>query len=193
MVSSNQVGSVQLVTDTDTGEVVQRMGYDSFGEVIFDSASGLQPFGFAGGLYDAATGLVRLGARDYSATVGRWTSTDRIRFVDQDNLSVYVENDPINRIDPLGLGWFSFIKCVYYNYKLEEDTKECKEIAKRDHANKPFDEYIQELCDNYGNGEPNQPRSPSLDHQKCNQKSQYYRKKLKACGDSARPVARIPR
>jgi hypothetical protein len=29
-----------------------------------DTAPGLQPFGFAGGLYDSDTGLVRFGARD---------------------------------------------------------------------------------------------------------------------------------
>ncbi|MCB9610787.1 MAG: hypothetical protein H6716_29655, partial [Polyangiaceae bacterium] len=34
------------------------------------------PFGFAGGIHDADTGLVRFGARDYDAVTGRWTSKD---------------------------------------------------------------------------------------------------------------------
>lgn len=72
MLSTNQVGSVQLVTDASTGEVVQRIEYDEFGWVLADSAPGMQPFGFAGGLYDLATNLVRFGARDYAADVGRW-------------------------------------------------------------------------------------------------------------------------
>ena len=41
------------------------MDYDAFGRVLADTAPGFQPFGFAGGLYDHDTGLVRFGARDY--------------------------------------------------------------------------------------------------------------------------------
>lgn len=37
-------------------------------------------FGFAGGLYDRVTGLVRFGARDYDPSVGRWTTKDAIPF-----------------------------------------------------------------------------------------------------------------
>ena len=59
-------------------------------------------FGFAGGLYDAATGLVRFGARDYDASVGRWTSKDPIGFGGGMNLYGYVEADPIDRRDATG-------------------------------------------------------------------------------------------
>jgi len=55
----------------------QRLAYDEFGRVLGDSNPGFQPFGFAGGLYDADTGLVRFGARDYDAYTGRWTARDR--------------------------------------------------------------------------------------------------------------------
>ena len=41
-----------------------------------DTHPGFQPFGYAGGLYDADTGLVRFGAHDYDATIGRWTTKD---------------------------------------------------------------------------------------------------------------------
>lgn len=56
--------------------VVQRLSYDAWGVVVHDSAPGAQPFGYAGGLYDPATGLVRYGARDYDPLVGRWTAPD---------------------------------------------------------------------------------------------------------------------
>jgi RHS repeat-associated protein len=62
----------------------------------------LTPFGFAGGLYDAATGLVRFGARDYDPSVGRWTSKDPVRFAGGMNIYGYVVNDPVNRLDPTG-------------------------------------------------------------------------------------------
>jgi RHS repeat-associated protein len=82
------------------------MDYDEFGNVTQDTNPGFQPFGFAGGIYDRHTGLVRFGARDYDAQAGRWTSRDPFLFEGgQANLYVYVDNDPINRIDPLGTGW----------------------------------------------------------------------------------------
>src|SRR5690606_9018853 len=66
---TDPLGSVRLVVDTTTGAVAQRIDYDEFGRVLSDSAPGFQPFGFAGGLYDTATELVRFGARDYDAEV----------------------------------------------------------------------------------------------------------------------------
>ena len=97
-------GSVRLVVDVDTGDVVQRMDYDEFGRVITDTNPGFQPFGFAGGLYDRDTGLVRFGARDYDPEVGRWTAKDPILFAGGDtNLYGYTLNDPVNGVDPLGL------------------------------------------------------------------------------------------
>ena len=53
---------------------MQEIDYDELGNVTNDTSPGLTPFGFAGGLYDKDTGLVRFGARDYDASVGRWTS-----------------------------------------------------------------------------------------------------------------------
>jgi RHS repeat-associated protein len=99
---TDQVGSVRLVVDP-AGSVAQRIEYDEFGNVISDSAAGFQPFGFAGGLYDRHTGLVRFGARDYDPQVGRWTNKDPSRFAGGLNLYSYAGNDPINLIDPLGL------------------------------------------------------------------------------------------
>jgi RHS repeat-associated protein len=85
--------------------VVKTISYDSFGNVIEDSNPGFRlPFGFAGGLYDQDTGLVRFGYRDYDADAGRWTAKDPISFKGGDtNLYGYVTDDPINWIDPDGL------------------------------------------------------------------------------------------
>ena len=55
---------------------------------------------------DRDTGLVRFGARDYDATVGRWTAADPIGFSGGGaNLKEYAANDPINLVDPQGLYW----------------------------------------------------------------------------------------
>lgn len=101
---SDHLGSVRLVVNAATGAVAQRMDYDEFGVVTMDTAPGFQPFGFAGGLYDPQTRLVRFGARDYDAETGRWTAKDPILFTGrQTNLYCYVFNDPVNLFDPSGL------------------------------------------------------------------------------------------
>ena len=100
---SDHLGSVRLVVDASTGTVAQRLDYDEFGVVLQDTAPGFQPFGFAGGIYDHQTKLVRFGARDYDAEVGRWTSKDPIGFRGGDtNLYGYVLGDPVNHVDISG-------------------------------------------------------------------------------------------
>jgi RHS repeat-associated protein len=101
---TDHLGSVRLVVDVSSGAVVQRIDYDAFGRVTQDSNPGFQPFGFAGGIYDIHTGLVRFGARDYDAFTGRWTTKDPIKFLGGGpNLYGYVLHDPVNLIDLTGL------------------------------------------------------------------------------------------
>jgi len=103
-------GSVNMVVDVDSGEVKQKISYTEWGEIIEDTNPGFQPFGFAGGLYDQDTKLVRFGARDYDPEIGRWLAKDPIRFNGGDsNLYGYVLNDPINFIDPKGEGAWSVV------------------------------------------------------------------------------------
>lgn len=126
---SDDLGSVRLVVNVNTGEVAQRIDYSPFGKVILDTNPGFQPFGFAGGLYDHHTGLVRFGARDYDAQVGRWTAKDPILFAGgQANLYGYVVNDPINLSDSKGTGPLLFAACtvvnaVYNAYSLHSTFK----------------------------------------------------------------------
>ncbi len=100
----DQVGSLRVVADA-SGNVVKRIEYDSFGNIIADSNPSFTiPFGFAGGLHDRDTDLVRFGYRDYDPDTGRWTAKDPIGFSGGDtDLYGYVLNDPINLVDALGL------------------------------------------------------------------------------------------
>jgi RHS repeat-associated protein len=84
------------------------MDYDEFGRVTLDTNPGFQPFGFAGGLYDRNTGLVRFAARDYDAQAGRWTAKDPVRFDGGANFYTYVAGDPVNFFDPIGLTSVTF-------------------------------------------------------------------------------------
>lgn len=107
---TDHLGSPRLIVNTTDGSVAQQIEYDEFGRIIADTNPGFQPFGFAGGLYDQDTKLVRFGARDYDPETGRWTSKDPILFAGGDtNLYGYVLNDPINFIDPTGLWGFGII------------------------------------------------------------------------------------
>lgn len=101
---TDERGSVRLVVNANTGEVAQRLDYDVWGRAIDDTNPGFQPFGYAGGLYDPDTQLVRFGARDYDGQTGRWTAKDPILFWGGDsNLYAYVGGNPISYYDPYGL------------------------------------------------------------------------------------------
>jgi RHS repeat-associated protein len=103
-VSADQVGTPRVVSDA-LGVAVKIVSYDSFGNKLADSnPSFYLPIGFAGGLDDGATGLVRFGLRDYDPAAGRWVARDPVLFEGaQANLYVYVGNNPINLRDPMGL------------------------------------------------------------------------------------------
>lgn len=101
---TDHLGSVRLVVNVATGAIAQRIDYDEFGVVLQDTNPGFQPFGFAGGIYDAQTRLTRFGARDYDAETGRWTAKDPILFDSGDtNLYSYVLANPVNNFDSNGL------------------------------------------------------------------------------------------
>jgi RHS repeat-associated protein len=100
---TDHLGSPRQVVRVDDGTVVQRMNFDEFGKVIGDTNPGFQPFGFAGGLYDRDTRLVRFGARDYDAQTGRWNAKDPILFGGGSvNLFGYALNNPVGLIDVQG-------------------------------------------------------------------------------------------
>ncbi len=99
----DHLGSPRLVVDQSTGSVVQRVDYDEWGIVTLDTNPGFQPFGFAGGIYDSQTRLIRFGARDYDAFIARWTTKDPIGFGSGVlNLMQYAANDPLGYHDPNG-------------------------------------------------------------------------------------------
>jgi RHS repeat-associated protein len=98
------LGSVRLAVNVETGAVLQRIDYDAWGVRTTDPAPNFQALGYAGGLSDSATELVRFGARDYDPTLGRWSTKDPALFRGLDyNLYSYVWDDPLDNLDPSGL------------------------------------------------------------------------------------------
>ena len=99
----DQVGSLRVIANA-SGNVIKRIDYDSFGNIINDTnPSFTVPFGFVGGFHDREAGLIRFGFRDYDPDVGRWSAKDPILFAGGDTDQYgYCLNDPINLIDPSG-------------------------------------------------------------------------------------------
>jgi RHS repeat-associated protein len=99
---SYHLGSPRVVVNASTCAVAEQIDSDDFGNATNDTAPGTIPFGFAGGLSDKDTGLVRFGARDYDPSTGRWTTKDPVRLRGGFNLYRYAVSDPVNRQDPSG-------------------------------------------------------------------------------------------
>jgi len=70
-IATDQLGSPRVVSDA-TGALVKVMEYDAFGTVVADSARAFDlVIGYAGGLPDTRTGIIRFGMRDYDPNAGR--------------------------------------------------------------------------------------------------------------------------
>ena len=139
---SDERGSPRLVVNASTGVIAEQISYDEFGNVLGDTNPGFLPFGFAGGLYDQDTKLVRFGARDYDPSTGRWTAKDPIGFNGGDtNLYGYVIADPINLLDPGGTDSYRAdagtpppaepgLLDTFLNWITNKDTKEAAKKVK---------------------------------------------------------------
>ncbi len=90
----DQVGTLRAVSNSNHN-IVKEIVYDTYGNILSDSNPSFKvPFGFAGGLYDSDTQLIRFGYRDYDSFTGKWTAKDPIGFDG---------GDPVGGIDPSGL------------------------------------------------------------------------------------------
>jgi RHS repeat-associated protein len=160
-VIKDQLGSVRFVVNAQSGVVEQRLEYDEFGRVLEDSRPGFQPFGFAGGLYDPDTGLVRFGARDYDPETGRWAAKDPIGFAGGDtNVYVYCGNDPVNFVDLDGLRplWKAEIDFLrrYFGDSLDYESIDVQPTAFVDHPWSPYESQIHLPAKYFVNNDPRQ-------------------------------------
>src|SRR5205085_1113127 len=90
---------------------IYHTGYDSFGKLSNEIGTGGDRFKYAGQAYDSVTGQYHAKARDFDAVAGRWTTVDPLGFDGGDyNLYRYVNNTPVNCIDPTGeFAWWILI------------------------------------------------------------------------------------
>jgi len=123
------LGSTRQLTDSNEA-VVANYTYDSFGSLIASSGTTENTYKFTGEEFDDSSGLLYLRARYYDSEVGRFISRDPILTpmqIDDNflwfvpflrsypqifNSYNYVCNNPVNFIDPFGIGelWENFKK-----------------------------------------------------------------------------------
>jgi RHS repeat-associated protein len=93
--------SVREVTDA-AGNLKSRFDYDPYGQRTVLSAGTEPSFAFAGQFRHSASDLNLTLYRAYDPRLGRWLSRDPLGEAVGLNLYAYVENDPVNFVDPDG-------------------------------------------------------------------------------------------
>jgi RHS repeat-associated protein len=94
------LGSVKTETN-EYGVLEERYKYDAFGKPYKGDLTSGMNLGYTGKPYDTATGLYNYGYRDYKPEAARFTTIDPVR--DGANWFAYVNNAPVNWVDPDGL------------------------------------------------------------------------------------------
>ena len=89
--------------------VVERFAYSPYGTVTdlapgwFSQSDQLYwQYMYQGGRQDPITQLYRFDHRDYSASLGTWTSQDPLQYINGANTYQFVESSPVNWVDPSG-------------------------------------------------------------------------------------------
>ena len=138
-VGADANGSPRVVVKP-SGEVVRTVTYDAFGVETNVTGTFELALGFAGGLRDDVTGLVRFGLRDYDPASGRFVAKDPSFFSGSpQNLYNYAGNNPITMRDPSGLvciGWSMYATfgggvqlCRENKWDLDADWSVCGEAG----------------------------------------------------------------
>jgi type VI secretion system secreted protein VgrG len=106
---TDHLNTVRDLADRDesTGAVLvtNHRVYDSFGQLVSETNAAVdEVFGFTARFFDKESGLQNNWNRWYDVEVGKWISEDPIVFFGGDsNLFRYVNNSPIQSVDPSGL------------------------------------------------------------------------------------------
>ena len=136
----NALGSVSELVSF-SGAISNAYDYLPFGELLFDSESSINPFQFVGesSVVADAIGFSQMLAREYDQSTGRFLSGGPLRLASGDvNLTRYVGNDPLDRIDPSGLltqqDCYSVCEMQCYATHPDGDISSCMAECVLDHC-----------------------------------------------------------
>jgi RHS repeat-associated protein len=96
------LGSITSLS-SGSGALANTYTYDSFGNLTASTGTLTNPFRYTGREFDSETGLYFYRARYFDSAAGRFISEDPIRFGGGVDFYPYVDNSPVNAVDPLGL------------------------------------------------------------------------------------------
>lgn len=89
----------------NSGTLVAEYWWGPFGELISSTGpkAASNPWRYATKYYDVETGLHYFGHRYFDSTTGQWLSREPLGEDESLNLYAYCHNDPVNKVDILGL------------------------------------------------------------------------------------------
>lgn len=100
--TGDHIGSSRELTDAP-GSIKARYDYDPYGRRAIVTGSYDAPHDYTGHLSRNGGTFVSTLYRSYAADLGRWISEDPIRWEEGPNLYAYVNNSPLDSVDPFGL------------------------------------------------------------------------------------------
>jgi RHS repeat-associated protein len=116
------IGNSQQMTNF-AGAIANSYVYMPFGMLIQEAETIPNRFKFIGefGVFDEASDICYMNERFYDEETGRFLSEDPIRLsAGSINLVAYVQNDPVSRIDPLGLAGSHKTICEGFGYIIKK-------------------------------------------------------------------------
>ena len=117
------LNSITDLTDS-SGSTVQSYAYDVWGNVLQQTGTIENSFVFTGRERDSETSLYYYRARSYEPQIGRFLQKDPLGGDQGKNLYPYVQNNPVNRIDPSGKADIS--ACSYYDQLCAKSGGQCR-------------------------------------------------------------------
>jgi RHS repeat-associated protein len=144
--SADGLGSVTSLTNS-SGVNAQTYTYDSFGKPTNSTGSITNPFQYTARESDTETGIYYYRARYYDSSSGRFISEDPVRFKSGLNFFRYVDNNPVDYIDPSGHGVIACIEFFYFAGKCADKGTGCKQslLQKAPSAVNPSDPGSRDL------------------------------------------------